>query len=304
MSKKFFTLLLSLLVLTGIYAQNSINDYKYMIVPLKFDFLKGKDKYRTSTLTRYLLKNEGFEVYFDEENLPEDLFNNRCLALYTNVNKIESFLKNKVQIEIKDCFGNQLFLSDIGESKIKEYDKAYPAAIRAAFESFKFLNYTYNPNANIGIVKANNNEEEARQAKEALRLEKEAQDKAKAEAEKLRQEVETLKKQKAEALAEMQKTKTSSTKKVEETKVVVPEEEKSVNIVVNQSEVKSAILYAQPIENGFQIVDTTPKVIMILLKTAAPNVYSVKGKDAIVFKDGEQWMYSEGTEKKELMIKF
>ena len=44
------------------------------------------------------------------------------------------------------------------------------------------------------------------------------------------------------------------------------------------------MLYAQPIEGGFQIVDTEPKKVMILLNTDLPDTYIVKGKDAIVHK--------------------
>ena len=68
------------------------------------------------------------------------------------------------------------------------------------------------------------------------------------------------------------------------------------------------IYYAQKNENGFQLVDSEPKIVMILLKTAADNVFTVKGKDAIVFKKDDKWIYSEhsdnGEIKKVLNIKF
>ncbi len=64
------------------------------------------------------------------------------------------------------------------------------------------------------------------------------------------------------------------------------------------------LLYAQPLDNGFQLVDASPKIVMILVKTAAPNVYTVKGKEGIVFKEGDKWYYSENDSKKELNIKF
>jgi len=56
------------------------------------------------------------------------------------------------------------------------------------------------------------------------------------------------------------------------------------------------VLYAQPIKNGYQLVDSTPKVVMILLKTGAPNVYIVKGQDASVYKENGKWMLSKVTE--------
>jgi hypothetical protein len=66
--------------------------------------------------------------------------------------------------------------------------------------------------------------------------------------------------------------------------------------------------YAQAIENGFQLVDSEPKIVMILWRTAAENVFLVKGESAIVFKEGEYWYYSQNNgklgEKLRLNIKF
>ncbi|HEX9828033.1 MAG TPA: hypothetical protein VGA80_15645, partial [Flavobacteriaceae bacterium] len=60
-------------------------------------------------------------------------------------------------------------------------------------------------------------------------------------------------------------------------------------------EVKEAsnLLYAQPVENGFQVVDTSPKIVMILLETAKSNVFIVKGQDAIVYKEEGSWYLSK-----------
>lgn len=310
MLRRVFIVVLCLASLLKVNAQNDINDYKYMIVPMKFDFLKGKDKYRTSTLIRFLFKNEGFEVYFDEQELPADLFKDRCLALYADVTKLSVLLKRKVQIELKDCYGNQLFLSDIGESKTKEYSKAYPEAIRDAFKSFTFLNYKYNSNSTVGSNTDDlEKDKEICDAKEALRIETEEKENAKAEVDKLKKEVEELKKEKAEAFKEKQEVESTVEKKIEEKKSQVAEAEAkpmddAEKVTTVSDSVDSDVIYAQPIEDGFQLVDTSPKVVMIILKTAAPNVYAVKGKDAIVFKDNDKWIYSEGTNKKELNIKF
>ena len=68
------------------------------------------------------------------------------------------------------------------------------------------------------------------------------------------------------------------------------------------------ILYAQPLNNGYQLVDASPKVVLVLLKSGVPNVYLVKGEDATVYKENGQWILSKtsgtGTEKKVLNIKF
>jgi hypothetical protein len=53
------------------------------------------------------------------------------------------------------------------------------------------------------------------------------------------------------------------------------------------------LLYAQPVENGFQVVDTSPKIVMILLETAKSNVFIVKGQNAIVYKEEGSWYLSK-----------
>ncbi|GGI58295.1 cell envelope integrity protein TolA [Winogradskyella haliclonae] len=291
-----FKKLVLILTILGIsckgFAQKDINNYKYVVVPLQFEFSDGKDKYRTSTLVRYLFKKENFEVYFDEEELPEDLFRNRCLGMYVDVIKLPGIFKNKIQIELKDCKGKQIFLSDIGTTKVKEYAKAYPIAIREAFKSIEFLNYKYDASSKVTLEKEAEIHAKIENTKESN---KEAEN-AKAEVERLKKEVEALKRQRV-----LEKTKAetdAASKKIEAESI------KKGKMLKEKSEVKSDLLYAQPIEKGFQLVDASPKIIMILYKTAAPNVYAVKGKNAIVFKEGDKWFYSENDTKKELNIKF
>ena len=53
------------------------------------------------------------------------------------------------------------------------------------------------------------------------------------------------------------------------------------------------VLYAQPIKNGYQIVDTTPKIVMILLETAKSDLFLVKDQDAMVYKEDGKWFISK-----------
>ncbi len=106
--KRTLTLLFFLCFAIVAKSQNNhnINQYKYLVLPLKYDFLSSQDKYRLNTLTRYLFKKEGFDVYFDEESLPDDLFKDRCLALYGDVLEVKGgFRKLKLEIVLKDCYG-------------------------------------------------------------------------------------------------------------------------------------------------------------------------------------------------------
>ena len=71
---------------------------------------------------------------------------------------------------------------------------------------------------------------------------------------------------------------------------------------------KEELYYAQPIKNGFQLVNAEPKIVMILLETSAEQVFIVKGKSAIVYEKDGFWYYSENSDvlkKKQLInIKF
>ncbi|MES2063838.1 MAG: hypothetical protein V4456_18075 [Bacteroidota bacterium] len=69
-------------------------------------------------------------------------------------------------------------------------------------------------------------------------------------------------------------------------------------------------LYAQAIANGYQLIDTTPKIVLTLLKTSAENYYIASNADAsgIVLKKGEDWFfeYYKGGKliSEKLMVKF
>ncbi|QDO93778.1 hypothetical protein FNB79_07235 [Formosa sediminum] len=70
----------------------------------------------------------------------------------------------------------------------------------------------------------------------------------------------------------------------------------------------SDVLYAQAITNGYQLVDSTPKVVYILKETNIKDVFLVQGKQATVRKLGDQWVleFYEGETLKQstLNIKF
>lgn len=52
-------------------------------------------------------------------------------------------------------------------------------------------------------------------------------------------------------------------------------------------------LYAQPTANGFQLIDTTPKKVLTLLKTSQPDYFIAEGgpSGGIVFKKNEEWFF-------------
>lgn len=248
MSKKIIFIVAIIFAAQCAIAQKSIRDYKYILVPTKFEFSKIEDQYQLNSLAKYLFNKHGFAAYLESDKLPDDLKNRRCLALTVEVlNDNSGLFKTKLEIILKDCDGNAVKGSKIGESRLKKYDRAYNEALRMAFETFEDLDKT----DRIEIkdeetpldVKLDNNEQE------------------------------------------------------------------KINFEHGQINVdESEILYAQPLNDGYKLVNSEPKVVMILIITDAEHVYMVKDKNAIVFKENDTWIYYESNgdlkTRKELSIKF
>ena len=62
------------------------------------------------------------------------------------------------------------------------------------------------------------------------------------------------------------------------------------------------MLYAQAKSNGFQLVNTTPEVVFIILKTNIKDVFVIKGKNGIIYKNGNIWV-AEYYENTKLVVK-
>jgi len=253
------------IVLISFYstAQKDINNYKYIIVPKTFDFSSSEDQYQLNSITKFLFNKYGYQAYFIDDELPEDLKTDRCLALTSEVSKEKGgMFKTKLVIVLKDCYGATVTTSQIGESRLKKFDRAYNEALRHAFETFQKIDY------NFTLV--------------------EPKDQEKSKAEKYEQKEERV---------------------VSESVLVVNDNKKEkVVSKLSLDQKDESLFYAQAIDNGFQLVNSEPKIVMVLLTTAAENVFIVKGKSAIVFKEDGFWYYSENNgelgEKKLLNIKF
>ncbi len=136
-------IILFLLVSISISAQKKINNFKYVIVPKQFENFNRVDKYQVNSLVKFLLEKNNFKVLFNDDQFPEDLARNKCMALIANLKDNSGMFTTKTQLILKDCFNNVLFTSKEGYSKIKDYKRAYHEAIRRAFQSVKALNYKY-----------------------------------------------------------------------------------------------------------------------------------------------------------------
>ena len=274
MKIKIFTVLAMLIVFSSAFSQSNLNEYKYIIVPNKFDFLREENQYRLNDLTKFLFEKYGFLTLTEGGNYPDDLFNNRCLALKSNVLKESGLFKTKLKVELKNCNDHTVFTSQLGETREKDYGKAYNIALRNAFKSFETIAYKHEPKVDGGAVK-----------------------------EKPVVKVQAPK----EEVKELKKIDLVESIPVEAEKLEVPVKKE---VIKTEPVVSSAsiTLYAQAIENGFQLVDNSPKVVYKIKKTSLNMVFMVEGKNGILYQKGDAWIleyYSKGELKQEeLNIKF
>ena len=272
MKKVLVFLLVSLGVVSLCLGQ--LNDYKYLIVPKKFDAFKKENQFQTSTLVKYMLTNEGFNVVYDDD-FPVDLAANRCLGLMVDIIDDSSLFTTKTKLLLKDCNGATIFETQEGSTKTKEYKQAYKEAISEAIGSLRGLNYKYEPKQNQGTASAS----------ETITLN-------------FKNDVKSL------------EPKRDTTSTIKQSQEITPQADTTA--VLPPEEVESGskdMLYAQPIEGGYQLVDTSPKVVYVLKSTSAPDVFLVNkdGKNGVVFKNEGKWfieMDEKGSRAKELNIKF
>ncbi|MFD2823087.1 hypothetical protein ACFS5M_05365 [Lacinutrix iliipiscaria] len=275
MFKKVTSIIVLIFITYTSFSQNNVNDYKYVIVPNTFEFLKEADKYRLNTLTKLLFEKYGFIALKEDETLPDDIISNSCLALKSDVLKESGVFNTKLKVQLKNCKGDIIFTSQLGQSREKKYQVAYTLALREAFNSFEVLNYSYKENPAILAYGASNT-----QANND-------------EIEKLKEEISQLKEEKEKATTEVK---------------VLPKEDvhEPVEVAVTTSEIDDtpSILYAQEITNGFQLVDRTPKVIYRIKKTGMNNVFLVEGKQAIIYQLDANWIleYYENQKLKTKML--
>lgn len=142
---KKLALILMLFLCCIVSAQTSVNQYQYVIVPSRFNFVKLNDEYKLNTLTKMLLEKYGFKAFLNSEVLPTEISNSNCDKLHADVISSGNFIRTKLQVVLKDCNKNIVYQSAVGISKEKEYRVAYTLALRAAFKSFDVLHYHYSP---------------------------------------------------------------------------------------------------------------------------------------------------------------
>ena len=274
-------LLVSVFVLVFVGMANAqLNKYKYIIVPKKFDAFKEQNMHQTSTMIKFLFSQEGFTTTYDDL-LPEDLASDRCLGLVADLEDNSNLFSTRTTLVLKDCNGAEVFRSIEGRSKIKEFKAAYRESVSNTFAPIKSLGYTYTP-----------------------KDEKTAKKESKTVTVSFKDDVNSVNKQPDSKVVQQ-----TATQEEQSYKSVEPVASNITKSVVSKP-AESNVLYAQPTENGYQLVDSSPKVVLKLIKTSVDNIFLIDDdtKNGMVFKKGDKWLleYADGNGKKqeELNIKF
>jgi hypothetical protein len=209
---------LTFLSLSG-NSQPTTPNYKYVVVPIRYSFLKIDDQYGLNASTKALLQQKGFVVFMSSEKLPDELAADPCKALHVELTDRNTMFTTNLTLELRDCQNNAVFRSKEGKSREKEYPDAYAEALKGAFASL------------------------------------------------------------APVAAPPPATLSSPVSVSPQTTAPSP--------------ATNGPLYAQPIENGYQLVDTTPKKIMTLLKTSLPDHFigQTSTSIGIVFKRDGTWIF-------------
>lgn len=266
-----------------------LNDYKYIVIPKKFDGFKKENEHQTSTLIKHLFSEKGFHTVYDDA-LPADLNSNRCLGLFVVLDDQSSMFSTKTTIRLKDCNGAEIMATQEGKSRIKEYKGAYNEAIRDAFRSFNGINYAYTPKSQGNTSVTLNFKDDVKKLEEEI--------------------PEAPKNVVPEAVVQQQATREVQRYK---DRTPVPTDLKEVEATepVTDAPVSTAnVLYAQEIPNGFQLVDSTPKVVLKIYKSGMADQYIASSEDrngVVYTKDGKWYFeyYTNGERTvEELNIKF
>jgi len=138
---KKLILALVLFVVGTSWAQ-SLNQYRYVVIPNRFELQSDPNQYRLNTITKKYLTEAGFDAVH-ETLMTDEQVNHRCDNLFIDIVKVKSLLTIRVKVLFRDCRNTVVFESKEGSSKEKSYEKGYQEALSKAFESIKDLHYTY-----------------------------------------------------------------------------------------------------------------------------------------------------------------
>ena len=267
--------------LMNLSLQAQLDSYKYIVVPKKFDGFKYENQFRTSTQIKFLFSQNGYKAIY-EDQIPTDLAQDPCKAVRVLLIDDSSLLATKVRLGLQDCNGVVVYESEEGKSKSKEYEIAYREAINGAFHDLEELPYSYiPPEAVMKSLEAQ---------KDVTPTQAESSD---------------ITDTKSSAAMEAVSSDASAVNPAMKEAAI------SGTAVQIETSAGEEIWYAQATDNGYQLVDSTPKIRMKLVKTAQKDTFIATVDDQamgmVYKKDGQWWheFFKDGkTEVRPLKLKF
>lgn len=128
--KRFCILYIIFIFSHQLIAQKNLSDYHFVVVPNKFKFSSEDNQYHLNDMAKFYLKKKGFVVI----NANEVSGNDRCEGLYASVDHNKSLFGTRLQFVLNDCNKKEIFRSEEGRSKFKEFEKAFQDALRKAMD--------------------------------------------------------------------------------------------------------------------------------------------------------------------------
>lgn len=126
-----------IMLFLGLFALNaqaqSLTNTKYVQVKGVYDFQTEFNQYRLNSFLKYQLEEAGFEVYYDDQEVPADVIADPCKELECIVKRDKSMLSTKLTIELINCKGDVVFSAE-GESRLKKHSKSHVDAVKDALE--------------------------------------------------------------------------------------------------------------------------------------------------------------------------
>lgn len=123
--KNFLVLVFVFLSITS-FAQEK----KVIIISNKYEFQKEKNTYNINTMLKAILISNSYQVFFEDEELPMEIAQNKCNALTGVLIDNSNLLVRKIKFQIRDCQNNLLFETAEVKTKEKDIQNAYIEAIK------------------------------------------------------------------------------------------------------------------------------------------------------------------------------
>lgn len=281
---KYFVSLLVCFLAFNSALKAQLNDYKYIVVPKKFDAFKRDNEHQTSTLIKYLFAEKGYNTVY-EGNFPEELRNNPCLALRVNLKDESSLFRTKTTILLQDCELKTVFATREGTSKIKDFKESYEDAIRKAFSSFDLVTYTYTPK-----------KEEKSAETVTISFKNDVKRLDDGQKEEMVQQTATVEEQSYKSNLPEESTVIKAN-----TETMAPKEPSALD---------ATLLYALKTENGYNLADANANIKYKLIGTSVDAIFLLddEGQNGVVFKKEDKWFLESVVDGKkalqELNIKF